>query len=121
MAAIVTTAILPEYWPTILVALFLLVAILRVELRLTDEELIFRDVVGTRRIPRAAVKSARFDYRPPGVVVLEIHRYSGVVDRLHFSPKQSSTELSGGPPAVDSAAYQITRWAEEYQGPRATR
>ncbi|GAA1574599.1 hypothetical protein GCM10009804_34250 [Kribbella hippodromi] len=117
IAAIVTTAILPEFWPTIPLALVLLTRVWRVDLRLTDEELIFRGFVGTRRIPRADITSARFDYKPLGNIVLEIHRHSGVVDQLLFSPKLSSTELSGDPPPVDSAAYRITRWAEQYEKP----
>ncbi|WP_427893782.1 hypothetical protein ACQHIV_12310 [Kribbella sp. GL6] len=114
LATIVTTILLPEFWPTIPLSLVILAAVLREELRLTDDELVFRTILGTTRIPRAEIESARFDYHVfVGGPYLEIHRRDGRVEKLRVSPKATSTELSGDPPAPDSAAYQITRWAAD--------
>ena len=112
LAAVVATAVAPEFAPAIVPPLVLFVVALRVELRMTDDELVLRRYVDTVRIPRSDVAFAKFDYRPFGAPYLEIHRRSGRVDRMPMAPKLSSTELSGDPPRPDSAAYQITRWAE---------
>ncbi|MFD7159877.1 hypothetical protein ACFV9C_35145 [Kribbella sp. NPDC059898] len=108
-----TTVLLPEFWPSIPLSLVMLAVVLREELRLTDDDLVFRTIFGTTRIPRAEIESARFDYHLVGGVYLEIHRRDGRVEKLRVSPKATSTELSGDPPAPDSAAYQITRWAAD--------
>jgi hypothetical protein len=64
----------------------------------------------------AVIAFAKFDYKPLGVY-LDIHRRNGQVDHLRFQPKMTSTELSGDPPRPDSAAYQITEWAQALQPP----
>ncbi|TDW93611.1 hypothetical protein EV137_0902 [Kribbella pratensis] len=112
LAAVAATVIEPEVAPAIVVALLPFIAALRIELRLDDDEVVLRRVLSTVRIPRSDVAFARFDYKPFGVF-LEIHRRSGVVELLPFSPKMTSSELSGDPPPPDSVAYQISRWAEE--------
>ncbi|HWD81130.1 MAG TPA: hypothetical protein VG497_19690 [Kribbella sp.] len=113
LAAVVATAFAPEVAPAIVVALVVFVPALRVELRMTENELVLRRPVDTVRIPRADVELARFDWVPFGGTYLEIHRRSGRVDRMPMAPRWTSTELSGDPPAPDSAAYIITRWAED--------
>ena len=117
-AAAVMSLIDPIFLPAIVLTLFPLIAALRVELRLTDDELIFRHLIGTTRIPRSDIAFARFDYKPLGVY-LDIHHHSGHVDHLQFGPKMTSSELSGDPPPPDSAAYQITQWAQTVRPPTA--
>ncbi|RZU24533.1 hypothetical protein EV645_0176 [Kribbella rubisoli] len=111
LAALIATAIAPMLWPTIPGTLLFLAGAMRYELRLTDDELICRELIGATRIPRTEIAYAKFDYKPFGVY-LDIHRHNGQIDHLRFAPKASSTELSGDPPTPDSAAYQITRWAQ---------
>lgn len=120
LAAVVATVIEPWLWPSIPAALVLLGGAMRYELRLTDDELIFRELIGSTRIPRAEIAFAKFDYKPLGTY-LDIHRRNGQVDHLRFQPKMTSTELSGDPPTPDSAAYQISLWAEAIQPPGAPR
>ncbi|MER7247768.1 hypothetical protein [Kribbella sp. NPDC000426] len=116
LAALIATAIAPMLWPTIPGALLFLGAAMRYELRLTDDELIFVHAIGSTRIPRTEIAYAKFDYKPFGIY-LDIHRRNGQIDHLPFVPKATSTELSGDPPPPDSAAYQITRWAEAVDPP----
>jgi hypothetical protein len=111
LAALVATAIEHLLWPTIPATLLILGGAMRYELRLTDDELILRELIGATRIPRAEIAYARFDYKPLGVY-LDIHRHNGQIDHLKFAPKATSTELSGDPPPPNSAAHQITRWAQ---------
>jgi hypothetical protein len=67
-------------------------------------------IILTRRIPRAEVESAKFNYH--GLVIRR--RDGGSVFAL-LGPKMTSTELSwGGKPEPGSAAYEITRWAQQY-------
>jgi hypothetical protein len=116
LAAVIATVIEPLLWPSIPAALVFLGLGMRYDLRLTDDELVCRDLIGSTRIPRAEIAFAKFDYKPMGVY-LDIHRRNGQVDRLRFQPKMTSTELSGDPPTPDSAAYQITEWAQAIQPP----
>ncbi|WP_371401898.1 hypothetical protein OHA10_28800 [Kribbella sp. NBC_00662] len=111
LAAIIATVIQPVLWPSIPATLLVLLLAMRYDLRLTEDELICRDLIGSTRIPRAEIAFAKFDYKPLGVY-LDIHRHNGQIDHLRFQPKLTSTELTGDPPRPDSAAYQITEWAK---------
>ncbi|TDU91332.1 PH (Pleckstrin Homology) domain-containing protein [Kribbella voronezhensis] len=77
----------------------------------TDDELVISNPFGTRRIPRAQIAFARFEYLFPGRVRLRIHRHDGSHTDLLLSPKWTSSELSGDPAPRDSLAYKITEWA----------
>jgi hypothetical protein len=83
-----------------------------VGVRTTKDELVLRRVFGTTRIPRADVVSAEFGWRG-----LHIRLRDGRKAFSRLAPKMTSTELSGDPPAPDSAAYQITRWAQSAEQP----
>ncbi|MEV6281992.1 PH domain-containing protein [Kribbella sp. NPDC051770] len=106
-AAVVTTLFVPEMWALVPLAAVIAVAWIRTEIRLTDDELILRYPIGSRRVPRADVLSAEFTWSS-----LRVTLRSGELVRIRFSPKLTSTELSGDPPPPDSAAYQITAWAQ---------
>ncbi|WP_157979740.1 PH domain-containing protein [Kribbella monticola] len=76
--------------------------------RLTEDELVLRYPIGTRRIPRSQVVDARFTYNG-----MRIRLRDGSRVHAFLQPKWSSTELSsGGVPGPDSAAYKITEWAK---------
>jgi hypothetical protein len=111
LAAVVVSLIVPEFWPAVPFTLAPFIVAMRIEVRLTAEELLLRHLIGSTRIPRQDVAFARFDYKPLGVF-LEIHRRDGGVALIRFAPKLTSSELSGDPPPPDSLAFQITRWAE---------
>jgi hypothetical protein len=96
---------LRESLPPVLALALLTVALLRPRVRITDNELLIRYPIGSRRIPRSHVHSAEFT-----LAGLTIHLRDGGRFAI-LQPKLSSTELSGDPPPVDSAAYQITQWA----------
>jgi hypothetical protein len=75
--------------------------------RLTEDELVLRYPVGSRRIPRTEVVSARFTWQG-----MRIQLRDGSTAFAFLTPKWSSTELSsGGVPEPGSAAYRITEWA----------
>ncbi|TDW22842.1 hypothetical protein [Kribbella kalugense] len=112
LAAVVVSLIEPMLWPAIPLSLVVLLGAMRYELRLTDDELVFRELIGSHRIPRVEIEFAKFDYKPLGVY-LDIHRRNGQIDHLRFQPRMTSTELTGDPATPDSAAYQITRWAAQ--------
>ncbi|WP_328999310.1 hypothetical protein OHA18_33300 [Kribbella sp. NBC_00709] len=118
LAALVASVIEPMLWPSIPMTLVVLGGAMRYELRLTDDELVFRELIGSLRIPRTEIAFAKFDYKPLGVY-LDIHRRNGQIDHLRFQPKMTSSELTGDPPTPDSAAHQITRWAEAVRPPGA--
>jgi hypothetical protein len=99
-----------ETWPAFLVACYLALAALRSRwsVRLTEDELLIRYPIGGQRIARADVVSANFNTW--GLVV---RKRDGGFAFAFLAPKWNSTELgSGGQPGPDSAAYQITRWAQ---------
>ncbi|QNE18627.1 hypothetical protein F1D05_12805 [Kribbella qitaiheensis] len=75
--------------------------------RLTEDELVLRYPIGTRRIPRAEVSSARFTYNG-----MRIQLRDGSKVFAFLQPKWTSTEMSSGAiPGPGSAAYRITEWA----------
>jgi hypothetical protein len=80
-------------------------------LETTEDELIISDPFDTRRLPRAEVDFARFEYLFPSRVQLRIYRHDGSYEHLNLSPRWNSSELSGDPPQPDSLAYKITEWA----------
>jgi hypothetical protein len=108
---VVLSLIHPELWPVVPITLVPFIVAMRIEVRVTADELLLRHMIGSTRIPRTDVAFARFDYKPLGTF-LEIHRHDGGVALIRFAPKMTSTELSGDPPPPDSLAFQITRWAE---------
>jgi hypothetical protein len=76
--------------------------------RLTANELIIRWPIGGRRIARGDVASAQF-----GLYGLHIRLRNGGTALAPLAPKWRSMMLSrSGQPGADSAAYQITRWAQ---------
>lgn len=80
---------------------------------LLEDELVLRFLWTTRRIPRADVDYAKFQYDPPGQSMLHVHRRDGIVVKVRMDPKWTSTELSGDPAQPGSAAYEITEWARK--------
>lgn len=97
-----------EMWPALLALGILSVMAMRPTVRTTKDELVIRDPIGGRRLVRADVASARFDY-----FGLRIRMRAGGCAFAFLSPKMTSTELSsGGQPEPGSAAYEITRWAQ---------
>lgn len=95
-----------ETWPALLVLALMTFTCLRPRVRVTENELLIRNPIGSRRVPRSNVRSAEF--KSIGMV---IHLRDGRKAHAFLAPKMTSTELSGGAPRPDSAAYQITRWA----------
>jgi hypothetical protein len=102
-----------DTWPAFLFAVLLTLAGLRSRwsVRLTQTELLIRYPIGGLRIPRADVVSARFNWH--GLI---IRKRDGGKAFAFLAPRMTSTELSsGGEPGPDSAAYQITEWAQSVQ------
>jgi hypothetical protein len=97
---------LQESVPLLLALALMTVTCLRPRVRITDNELLIRYPIGSRRIPRSHVHSAEF--KSSG---LTIYLRDGNRALAFVMPKLTSTELSGDPPPIDSAAYQITQWA----------
>jgi hypothetical protein len=97
-----------EMWPALLALGILTVMAMRPTVRTTKDELVIRYPIGGRRLARADVASARFDY-----LGLRIRMRDGGSAFAFLSPRMTSTELSsGGQPEPGSAAYEITRWAQ---------
>jgi hypothetical protein len=97
-------------WPVFLVVSYLALAALRSRwtVRLTQDELLIRYPIGSQRVPRPQVESAHFNYW--GLI---IRKRGGGFAFAFLAPRWTSTELSsGGKPGPDSAAFQITRWAQ---------
>jgi hypothetical protein len=114
LAAAVWTLIDREHWPIretwpALFALWVVTMIgTRSGVRMTSGELVIRYPIAAQRLPRAEVKSAKFNYF--GLVV---HMRDGRSKFALLAPELKSTELSrGGEPEPGSAAYEITRWAQ---------
>ncbi|MFC0627092.1 PH domain-containing protein [Kribbella deserti] len=96
-----------EVWPFSILLAGFPALILRPAVRITPTELVIRHPIGSERFPRAEVASARFNYA--GLIIRTRRGGSAIAFIL---PKWTSTELSGDEPPPDSAAYQITRWAQ---------
>jgi hypothetical protein len=97
-----------EMWPALLALGILTVLAMRPTVRVTAHELVIHYPIGGRRLHRAEVQSARFNY-----FGLVIRLRDGGSAFAFLAPKLTSTELSsGGQPEPGSAAYEITRWAE---------
>lgn len=97
-----------EDGPTLLALGILSLMIMRPSVRITPGELRIC-ILLTRRIPRAEVESAKFSYH--GLV---IQRRDGRSEFALLAPRLTSTELSwGAEPEPGSAAYEITRWAQQ--------
>ena len=79
--------------------------------RITEDELVVRNVLHTTHIPRLEVETAYFTYYN-----FVIRKRDGGKVRSRLAPKWSSTELSGDQPPPDSPAYRITRWARGESG-----
>jgi hypothetical protein len=79
-----------EMWPTLLGLGILTVMVMRPIVGITADELVIR-IILTRRIPRAEVESAKFNYH--GLV---IRRRDGGTEFALLQPKMTSTELSWG-------------------------
>ena len=79
-----------EMWPALLGLGILTVMLMRPSVRITSDELVIR-IILTRRIPRAEVESAKFNYH--GLVIRR--RDGGSVFAL-LGPKMTSTEMSWG-------------------------
>lgn len=100
---------LRDAWPMLLALGVLSLLMMRPSVRITPDEL-WICILLTRKIPRAEVESAKFNYH--GLV---IHRRDGGSEFALLAPRLTSTELSwAGQPEPGSAAYEITRWAEQY-------
>ncbi|MGW5190541.1 PH domain-containing protein [Kribbella sp. NPDC004138] len=98
-----------EMWPALLAFGIMTVTVTRPTVRITAHELVIRYPIGGRRIARAEVVSARFNY-----FGLVIQLRDGSTAFAFLAPKLTSTELSSGwQPEPGGAAYEITRWAEE--------
>jgi hypothetical protein len=107
--ALIESEALPisKVWPFFVVLVVMTVVIMRPAVRLTQDELVIRHPIGSERIPRAEVASAKFNY-----FGLMIRGRDGGSSIAFIFPRWTSTELSGDEPQPDSAAYQITRWAQ---------
>jgi hypothetical protein len=104
-----------EMWPGLLALGILSVMAMRPTVRTTKDELVIRYPIGGRRLARADVVSARFNY-----FGLRIRLRAGGSAFAFLSPKMTSTELSSGArPEPGSAAYEITRWAQAADPSRA--
>lgn len=100
---------LRDEWPMLLALGALSLLMMRPSVRITPDELRVC-IILTRRIPRAEVESAEFNYH--GLV---IRRRDGGAEFALLAPRLTSTELSwGGRPEPGSAAYEITRWAQQH-------
>jgi hypothetical protein len=75
--------------------------------RLTEDELVLRYPVGSRRIPRSEVVSARFTRRGMQIKLRDGSKVFAFL-RLEWISAEPS---SGGVPRRRSAAYRITEWA----------
>lgn len=60
LAAVVASLIEPMVWPAVPLSLVVLLAAMRYELRLTEDEPVFRELNGSVRIPRAEIAFAKF-------------------------------------------------------------
>ena len=97
-----------EMWPALLAFGVVTVTVMRPTVRITAHELVIRYPIGGRRIRRAEVVSARFNY-----FGLVIRLRDGGTAFAFLAPKLTSTELSpGSQPEPGSAAYEITQWAK---------
>ena len=96
-----------DIWPVPLVLGAFTVMSFRPLVRITQDELVIRHPIGSQRISRSHVASARFIYS--GLV---ISKRDGGTAFAFIGPRLTSTELSGDKPPPDSAAFQITRWAQ---------
>ena len=102
------TGAVRDIWPVPLVLAAFAVMSLRPLVRTTQDELVIRHPLGSQRIPRSHVASAWFVYS--GLV---IRKRNGGTAFAFILPRPTFTELGGDKPAPDSAACQITRWAQE--------
>lgn len=97
-----------EMWPFVAAVGLMTVGLLRTGVTLTADELLIRYPVGSLRLTKDQVASARFNY-----FGLVIERRDGHPSFALLAPGLTSTELSSDEPPPSSAAYQITKWAQE--------
>jgi len=114
LAAVVATIVVDPLFAVAVLMLSLLTLFKGTSgLRMTEDELITGYPLSVRRIPRADVDYAKFEWRPLAVT-LDIHLRSGEVVQVSMEPRFTSTELSGDPAQPGSAAYEITQWAKGF-------